>query len=135
MAEAIRFEKSDKLCNPIKRLKTPNPATARPPRKLHQAKRPRVEKSVDVPADEPDNFVISSDDNNDYEGITECTMSALESEDFSDSDWLDEYDTIEMLLRPSNAEVCCVTGFIHVLRLLTRYYLLDCRPFALEDSP
>lgn len=134
MAEAIRFEKSDELGNPIKRLKTPNPATARPPRKPRQAKRPRVEKSVDVPADEPDVFVVSSDDD-DYEGITECTTSALESEDSYDSDWPGEYDTIEMLLRPSNAEVCCVTGFIHVLRLLTRYYLLDCRPFALEDSP
>jgi hypothetical protein len=105
MAEALRFEKADELGNPIKCLKTPNPTTARPPRGRCQAKKPRIDTShttVDVPEDV---LVVSSgDDDPNYEGTMEYT-SAEESELSTDPDWPGEYDTIEMMLCPSNVEV------------------------------
>ena len=74
MAEALRYEKADELGNPIKCLKTPNPATACP-RKPRQVKKPHIDTSVDIPTDV---FVVSSDDDDNYETTTE-SLTSLES--------------------------------------------------------
>jgi hypothetical protein len=138
MAEALRFEKADEHGNPIKRLKTPNPATARPlhpparpqlplrpPMRsqlpLRQAKKLRVDTTVDVPNDI---LLVSSGDNDEdpnYEGTTECTSPEDSEYCSTDTDWPGEYDTYEMmLLPPSNAEVCfCLVLFFLTL---TPYY-------------
>ena len=107
MAEALRFEKADELGNPIRRLKTPKPATARPPGGPRQAKKPRVDTTVDVPADI---LVVSSgEDDPNYEGTTEYTSPEDSDALDTDTDWPGEYDTIEdtieSMMRPSNVEV------------------------------
>ena len=123
MAEALRYEKADELGNPIKRLKTPNPATARP-RKPRQVKKPRIDTSVDLPTG-TDIFVVSSDDDN-YETATGTESSTSIESGFTDTDWPGECDSPYRLLRglpeaPAtlNAEVHYVS-FIHVC-LLTHY--------------
>jgi hypothetical protein len=123
MAEALRYEKADELGNPIKRLKTPNPATARP-RKPRQVKKPRIDTSVDIPTG-TDVFVVSSDDDDNYETATGTESSTSIESGLTDTDWPGEYDSPYRLLRgfpeaPAtlNAEVR-YASFIHVLSLLT----------------
>ena len=138
MAEALRFEKADEHGNPIKHLKTPNPATARPLRPLARpqlplhppmpsqlplcrAKKPCVDTTVDVPNDIL--LVSSGDDDKDpnYEGTTECMLPEDSEYCSTDTDWPGEYNTYEMmLLPPSNTEVCfCLVLFFLTL---TPYY-------------
>jgi hypothetical protein len=124
MAEALRYEKVDELGNPIKRLKTPNPATARP-RKPRLVKKPCIDTSVDIPTG-TDVFVVSSDDDDNYETATGTESSTSIESGLTDTDWPGEYDSPYRLLRgflqaPAtlNAEVCYVS-FIHVC-LLTHY--------------
>ena len=93
MAKALRYEKADELGNPIKRLKTPNPVTAVHPRKPCQVKKPCIDTSVDIPTDI---FVVSSDDDDNYETTTESSMS-LES-GLTDTDWPGEYDSLYRLV-------------------------------------
>ena len=68
MAKAFRIEKLDKLGNPIKRLKTPNPATHT--HHKTQAKRPHIDTSVDVPVNV---FIVTSSDDDDYDGTVKRT--------------------------------------------------------------
>jgi hypothetical protein len=107
MAEALWFEKVDKLGNPIKRLKTPKPATACPLGGLCQAKKPHIDMTVDVPADIL--VVSSSEDDPNYDGTTECTSPEDSDVLDTDTDWPSKYNTIEdaieSMMHPSNAEV------------------------------
>ena len=137
MAEALRYEKADELGNPIRRLKTPNPATARPPRKQRQVKRPRIDAgtSVDVPS--TDVFIISSSDDDDYEGATEGTTStsSLLEEGFTDTDWPGEVDTPYMLVRDLPPTLNAEVRFIMFhLCIQSSHMFLACRYITLEDS-
>jgi hypothetical protein len=117
MAEALKFEKSDELGNPIKCLNF-NTTTARPsqPRKpaVRRVKKPRVETTMDVPSDV---LVISLDEDDlTYETAEATECSGGESEVSIASEWPNELylsDSIEVL--PSNAEVCL---FLFLLFLL-----------------
>ena len=107
MVEALWFEKADELGNPIKWLKTPKPATAHPPGGPRQAKKPRINTTVDVPVDI---LVVSSgEDDPNYEGTTEYTLPEDSDALDTDTDWLGKYDTIEdtieSMMHSSNVEV------------------------------
>ena len=124
MAKALRYEKADKLGNPIKCLKTPNPAAACP-RKPRQVKKPHIDTSVDLPTG-TDVFVVSSDDDDNYETATGTESSTSIESGLTDTDWPGECDSLYRLLRgfpealaTLNAEVRYVS-FIHVC-LLTHY--------------
>jgi hypothetical protein len=118
MAEALRFEKSDELGNPIRRLNwdttTAHPSRPRKPA-ARKVKKPRVETTVtlDVPSDV---LVISSDEDDlTYET---AENSDAETEVSIASEWPNELcssDSIEML--PSNAEVRLI--FIFIIPALT----------------
>ena len=111
MAEALQFEQADKLGNPIKQLKTLNP---HPPCSPHQAKKPCIDMTVNVPVDV---LVVSSgEDNPNYNGTIEYTLPE-DSELSTDTDWLGKYDTFEMMLCPSNMEVFFSFIYYHSDRL------------------
>jgi hypothetical protein len=113
MAEALKFEKSDELGNPIKRLNW-DTTTAHPSRPRKPALR-QVKKSCVLPSDV---LVISSDEDDLTYETAEC--SDPETEGSIASEWpneLNSSDSIEVL--PSNAEVRLF--FIFIIPTLTHF--------------
>jgi hypothetical protein len=118
MAEALKFEKTDKLGNPIKRLNAiVGPAR---PRKQHQVKKKsRVDPNLVVVSSD------SGDDDTDYV-VTEVATEPEDSEDSASTGWPNEFEEVF----PSNNEVRYI--LFYFICILTQR--VGCRHTPSQDN-